>query len=313
MTVKTALVGAVMALAPVSVAQAATLDATELLQQYNVITRGDFTNRTDDIEGNAFIGGNVTSGNIFEFGAQDATPRADVAELVVLGDVDSSINLIRGGNAQRDVFIAGSSNVRFENSAVQTTDANLVPENVIETLDTLSADLAGLEANLSATRGSNRLTLNADGAEDGVAVFDLTVADLNLGEIDALLGDASLVVINVTGGGNIATNFLGNSLPFGAKTIWNFLDADEILFERTFVGQVLAGSAQVSNRGNLEGSLFASSFIQGAEAHINLFDGEIPSFSDDNVPDVTSVPLPAGFLTLFSGVLLLGRLRKRAS
>lgn len=307
-TVKQALLGLSFLLAPISAAHAATLSADELLQQYNVITKGDFINRSDDIEGNAYIGGNLTSGNIFEFGAHDANPRADVAELVVQGNVENSISIIRGGNASRDVFIGGTSNVKFEGSAVQNIDSIFVPENVTQTLDDLALQLSGLSANTTAGRSSNRLTLNANGANDGVAVFDLTFGDLNLGEIDAILGDATLVILNVTGDGRVATNFLGNALPFGTKAIWNFSDATDIVFERTFVGQILAGNATVENRGNIEGSLFANTFIQGAQAHLNSFSGTlIPT------TPVAPVPLPASLGFLLSGAALLAGLRKRKS
>ncbi|MEO9648410.1 MAG: choice-of-anchor A family protein [Roseobacter sp.] len=302
MIYKNGLLAAAVALFPMS-AQAVTLSAPEILQQYNVITRGDFINRSDDIEGNAFIGGNLTSGNQFEFGAQDTSPRSDVAELVILGDVDSSVGLIRGGNAQRDVFIAGSSNAGLQNSAVLTTDASLVPENVFDTLDALSTQLAGLEANSVAGVGTNRLTLDASGTTSGIAIFDLTIADLNLGEVDTILGDAELVVINVFGDGAIATNFLGNSLPFGQKTIWNFTDAEDLVFERTFVGQILAGGATVENRGNIEGTLFAETFVQGSEAHLNRFTGELP--------EVTAVPLPAGGVLLLGGLAFFAGMRRR--
>ena len=96
---KTLFAAAAIAVAPFASAQAATLDAVELLQQFNLITTGDVQVNSLHVHGRALIGGKMT-GNLAEVNHDniDNLVASDFDELI-LGERTSGTNVrvLNGG------------------------------------------------------------------------------------------------------------------------------------------------------------------------------------------------------------------------
>ncbi|WP_375688014.1 collagen-binding domain-containing protein [Pseudooceanicola sp. LIPI14-2-Ac024] len=305
-------IGLALATIPAGFASAATLSATELLQHYSVITSGDFVNSSIDIEGNAYVGGNLTGDALFDFGSHGAQ-RADVAEVVVIGNAAGKTIRGNGGGTTDAVVNGDASGTIGANSTTLVsgpTASALVPDDAIGILNNLSAQLYGLTATATATVSEGKKLNLTAAPTDGVTVYSIDAALLSLanGEINVADNGADLIVINVTGTGNVTSNFVGGGFDsFASKVIWNFVDATDILFDRQFWGQILAPNATVSNNNNLEGALFAKSFVQNGESHVTTFTGELPP--PPSAPP--AVPLPAGLPLLVSALAGVAMLRRR--
>jgi choice-of-anchor A domain-containing protein len=165
----------------------------------------------------------------------------------------------------------------------------------------------------SATSGTGKVTFDATPGADGVAVFNISDAVAFFGsanEFQFNLNGAKSIVINVSGAAGslitIAANFLaGIATELADNTVWNFVDATDIVINNQFGGSILALLANVTNNANIEGTLVAAKVTQNAEIHYN---------GGKDLPPVTKTPIPAAlplFAAALGGLAYVRRVRNR--
>jgi choice-of-anchor A domain-containing protein len=304
---------------------AATLSASELLSQYNLITLQDLT-FSSHTNGRVFVGGDLTSNNAV-FYDRNSGPASDFDEVVVAGNVTgnnlqvgNSGNVAVGGNVNLGVLElngggtanVGGALVATANQGTKNQDvgniADYIPQDVTSVLQGTSAALASETTNSTASLSAGKLLLSGAGAVGSQAVFSINLADFDLiSEVELILGGASSMIINVSGAtATLADNFLGASRLAASSVIWNFYDATALNFTRTFEGTVLAPFANVTSaNSNFEGTLVALNANLTGEVHAQYYTGTLPQ------PPVAAVPLPAGLPLLGAGLLMLGALRRK--
>lgn len=270
-----------------SAAVAASAQAS-VVNNWNLVVTGNWTNNSQDVEGNAFCGGNLSGGSP-TIGSH-LTPGAWVGRdvLAVAGATSvSNINL-QAGNFAHGGAVAG--NVNQNGGGNSHADGTLAAQAVAyaSELSLLSASLRGLAADSVAQYPSGQpgaVRYNATAGADGLAVFNVNAANVfnnNLiQQIELNINDASQIVINVAGttvnfnNGNMVGSW--TSAFARSSVIWNFFEATSLTFDRNFNGAVLAPSAHLTNSTAIDGSVFVSSFTQNGEVHIPFYTGTVPA------------------------------------
>jgi choice-of-anchor A domain-containing protein len=280
-TIRTAALVAIMAATP----------ALASFTQYNLVVTGNLNNQSQDIEGSAFIGGNLSGGAV-NVGTR-LTPAASFVgtDVLTVGGMISSSginlqagNLRRGGS--RSGFLnlnGGGPGVQFDivDSGVSTTAASLAAQ-----MASTSSFLAGLTPNSTAQVPSGQpgpVNFNATPGPDGIAVFNVSGAQVfgSLAQqINLNAGSASSIIINVTGNvnwnsGNMVGAWTGAFAR--SRVLWNFVDATNINLDRNFNGAILAPLAALTNTTAIDGSVFVASFTQRGEVHLPRYEGYIPT------------------------------------
>ncbi|PTD97644.1 collagen-binding domain-containing protein [Pseudothauera lacus] len=331
------LTGALACMACVVNAHAAPLSASEILQQFNLVAFGNVVS-TSDVDGRAYIGGNVSGGDYAQH--PHRLLDSDYAGLVVGGNA-TRVNVNGGGvsiggnlaNAninQGSAHVAGNaSNVNFNGGPAyvggaagasnfnggRTTTATAQPDTAAfeSTLRAFSSQLAGLaDSGSSVAISGNRASFTAIPGANGIAVFDLHNLDtlvLAASEFDFNLGGAQIVIINIDDPIiNIAANFLGGSaLSIATQVIWNFHQATAITLHTQFGGTVLAPNAHLTNYNNIEGSVVVTSLQQHGEIHLQ------PPTTLPPLDPPTGIPAPGTLALLLGSLTLLGlHTRRRA-
>lgn len=285
------------------------MDGPGLTVGGNIATQNLNLNKGGDMK----VGGNLTSNLNANFNGNGT--------LYAKGSVTNNANVnVNGGSAYLGGSVqSGNLNVnggtKNLNSSVPATvvpDVAAEAATIKETLTTYSSYLSNLVSN-STTSGSGKVTFDATPGADGVAVFNISNAVAffqNANEFQFNLNGAKSIVINVTGAANslitIAANFLASiATDLADNTVWNFIDATNIVIDRQFGGSILALLAHVTNNGNIEGTLVAGKVTQNAEIHYN---------GGKNLPPVTKTPIPAAlplFAAALGGLAYARRVRNR--
>ncbi|MDY0870628.1 collagen-binding domain-containing protein [Dongia rigui] len=276
----------------------------------NIATNNLNLNKGGDIK----VGGNITSNLNANFNGN--------GDLYAKGSVTNNANvnanggdIYLGGTVQSGNANANGGGQKFVNSAVPATvvpDVASEAATIKETLTTYSSYLSNLVAN-SATSGTGKVTFDAAPGADGVAVFNISDAVAFFGganEFQFNLNGAKSIVINVSGAAGslitIAANFLaGIATELADNTVWNFVDATDIVINNQFGGSILALLAHVTNNANIEGTLVAGKVTQNAEIHYN---------GGKDLPPVTKTPIPAAlplFAAALGGLAYARRVRNR--
>ena len=272
-------------------ANAATILATEALNQFNLIVFDD-SKSTSDVDGRTFVGGNLSGGNYGQHPA--STPASAYAGLTV-GGTASGLNvngfgIVTGGNlasaninSGSSVVLGNASSVNFNGLAyvagsatasnfngghMTALAASAAAANAADAINPaiIKAELTGLSQQLSVlgSTGSSvaisgsRATFNAVADANGLAVFDLS----------------------------------GSARTVGAISVWNFYNATDLLIKSEFGGVVLAPDANLTNLNNIEGTVVVNSLTQKGEIHLQPFSGDFP-----DEPPSHDVPEP-GLLSL---------------
>jgi choice-of-anchor A domain-containing protein len=280
-----------MAAAVAGPARAASPTAKDILSSFNLVTTGNVSTQSD-IVGDAVVGGNL-SGATF-FGGGSNIPSSP--DLYVFGKLNSSLNLNSGGS----LYYAGSPSqpVNYNGGGKHYTTLPNALSSYTDPLTALSAQLS----DLTATTGTSFVNgkFNA-GSNTGIVVFDIKGSTLTS---DLVNHDFSFTGKGVT---SYIINVIGNFTD-PSSTHFN-VDQEDALFNfenaaTVNLGQwgasILAPDAAltITGGGNIEGSVFAKSFLGGGELHNdNLFDGALPT---------TAVPEPSTWAMLLAGFVGLG-------
>lgn len=323
-------------------AQVAGIDA---LKEWNLIVLGDLTS-SSEVEGRTFVAGNL-NGNSSNYQIRTPAPSPrGTPGLTVVGDVNGSHKNLNNGSG---AVVGGNVNSGFNlNGAPQTvqvggTISNTnVNQNTVRSglsasdpsfsvnlnqqasllgtsLTGLSQDLKGLTANSTLTVNGNRGVFNAQPGSDGVAVFNITAADLDrIGEIQFNLNGADTAIVNVSGTSiTLNDNFLGGTNGLGEHVIWNFPDAQTVNTTTAWGGSVLAPSAAATTGNYIEGSAVFGSLVQNGEFHLGTYNGNYnpplnPPGGSSSGGDGGPSPVPEEAVGLFAlGALGLWAIRRR--
>lgn len=328
---------ALFAAAPASAQSVAGLDA---LRTWNLIVLGDLTS-SSEVEGRTFVGGNL-NGNSSNYQIANPAPSPlGIPGLTVVGDVNGSTKNLNNGSG---AVIGGNVNSGFNlNGAAQTvkvggTIANTnVNQNTVQSglaasdpgfsvnlkqqgsllnssLTDLSKTLGGLDSNSNLVIAGNRGTFNAVPGSDGVAVFNITAADLDkIGEIQFNLNGADTAIVNVTGANvTLNDNFLGGTQGLGEHVIWNFPDATTLNATTAWGGSVLAPTAGATTGNYIQGSAVFGSLVQNGEFHLGTYTGTYTPPGTTTPGGGDPSPIPEEAVGLFAlGTLAIWMMRRR--
>ncbi|MGE0665100.1 MAG: choice-of-anchor A family protein [Sphingomonadales bacterium] len=337
---KTLLTAFVLVLACAAPAFAAAVVSTDALREWNLIVFGDVTS-SSEVEGRTFIGGNLSGGSsnyMIHTPAASPTGQPGLTVVgnvtgshkslnngsgaVVGGDVTSGFNL--NGPAQT-VKVGGTiANTNVNQNTVQSglagsnqyflSDLNQQKSLLQSSLTDLSGSLSQLASNSTVTVANNRATFVSAPNASGLAVFNMTAAQLaGASEIALNVNGADTVIINVSGENiALAKNFLGGTTGLGEKVIWNFHQAKNFSLSTAWGGSVLAPLAAASTSNYIEGSAVFASLQQNGEMHLGTYKGGyypplVPPGGDTSPGGggSTRVPEPASWLILLGALALL--------
>lgn len=324
---------------------------TDVLRTWNLVVLGDLTS-SSEVEGRTFVGGNL-NGNSSNYQIQPiAASATGTPGLTVVGDVNGGAkNLnngsgaIVGGNvnsglnlngAAQTVRVGGSiSNTNVNNNTVTAGLSASDPsfsQNLTQQSSLIQTSMTGLSTTMSQqavnsqlTISGNRGTFNAQPDANGVAVFNISSADLDrIGEIQFNLNGADTAIVNVSGTSiSLNDNFLGGTQNLGEHVIWNFPDAKDLSLTTAWGGSVLAPGAAATTGNYIQGSAVFGSLVQNGEMHVGTYTGSYnPAPSDPGTSTGSStssggtkVPEPGmlGLLAAAAGGLLFWRRRRAAA
>jgi choice-of-anchor A domain-containing protein len=297
--------GAILAAIAAPGAFAGALDAGTILQDFNAVVYGNGSTQSD-IEGAAVIGGNFSGATMYN-NPTSSTP-AGYGALTVFGNTSgNSININNGGSA----YVAGTqgANINFNGGGSYIGSPSSTIGDFENSLNSLSQSLSQLSATgVLPTAGNNEVITATPGA-NGVAVFNITAAQLALiPSFQINMNGASSVIFNVSG---TTVNFNANdeSGVAGANNIiWNFYAATSVNITTQIGGTVLATLANVTNQNQIDGALVANSWNGTGELHDYGFDGVLPTA--DVVAATASVPEPASLVIFGAGLAGLGMIQR---
>lgn len=335
-------------------ADPALIAGTDVLRTWNLVVLGDLTS-SSEVEGRTFVGGDL-NGNSSNYQIQPipasstGTPGLTVvgnvnggaknlnngSGAIVGGNVTSGLNL---NGAAQTVLVGGSiSNTNVNNNTVTAGLATSNPsfsqdlgqqKSLIETsMNGLSHTMSTQAANSQLAISGNRGTFNAQPDSSGVAVFNITAADLDkIGEIQFNLNGADTAIVNVSGSAvTLNDNFLGGTQNLGQHVIWNFPDAKNLSLTTAWGGSVLAPLADANTANYIQGSAVFGSLTQNGEMHIGTYTGGYnPAPSDPGTSSSggstsssggsNAVPEPGmlGMLAIALGGLMFWRRRRVAA
>lgn len=289
--------GSAALLAGAPAAFAGPLTAAEILRQYNTVIYGN-AGTFADIEGAAVIGGNFSGATVYNVPAH-AQPAAGA--LTVYGNTSGNpINIDNGGNA----YVGGNRGaiVNFNGGGGYLGASPYVIDDFRTPLNALSAALAALDATAAMPAPDNNVVIRAMPGSDGIAVFDLTAAQLAaFPSFSVDLNGAESVIFNVSGSSATFQANEQNPTSGANDIIWNFHEATgQVSFNTQIGGSVLAPYASVRNNNQIDGFLVAQSWTGQGELHDWPFTGRLPGGGASAVPEPGSVILLTGALALLA-------------
>ncbi len=293
---------------------------------YNVFTFGNFQSQNIDSGGAIAIGGNLAlSGyNIAQNPMIPSSYASSVYSMIVggqfsgttsvasgkayVGSKASGSNIYLNGSGSPTLTVGGTSPIDF--SAAQsalTSESTLLSQQI---------------SNATVQASGNNLTINT-GSTVGTYYVTMTAAQLAIATaLNITFATGSTLVINVSGTSssipNIGMTVNGGSVTGDATTsaarnlLFNFYQANSLVFNGSLIGSVLAPQATVTAPANLQldGQLVANKYIgKGTvsnpggdiEFHNFQFNGNIPS----------SIPEPGTWLLSGAGIAALGWMKRR--
>jgi choice-of-anchor A domain-containing protein len=281
-------------------AQTKAITGIDALREWNLVVLGNLES-SSEVEGRTFVGGNL-SGNSSNYGIRATTSPNGQPGLTVVGNVTGSHkNLNSGSGAVIGGNVSSGFNLNGPNQTVKVggtiSNTNVNQNSVISNLDasnpafglglqqnkaelkssmgSLSFEMGTLKSNSQLTVQGNRGTFTAQPNAQGLAVFNVTAADLDkIGEIQFNLNGADTAIVNVSGRSiDLNDNFLGGTNNLGERVIWNFPEAEELKLTTAWGGSVLAPLGDAETRNYIQGSAVFGNLKQNGEMHIGTFKG----------------------------------------
>lgn len=320
-------------------AAATPLSAQQILNQFNAVVLTDLQSHSH-VDGRTWVGGTASGGDYAQHPKD--MPASAYAGLTVMGNarelkVNASGAVIGGAlsgatiNAGSGVIYGDVSNSNLNGPAwiggslkdsntnggrLPALDSGMQANADAAHSTDFSARLGALSASLGKMNGTGssvtfngygKATFTAVANANGVAVFNLIDAGIfQASEFEFHLGNATTVILNASDtSATIGANFLGNSAQaLGSKLIWNFQNATSITTNAQFGGAILAPSARLTNKQNIEGGVFVKSLDQHGELHLQPFDGNLD-------PGPSPLPEPGSGVLLLAGALMLVLTRRK--
>ena len=290
----------ISALALPAVAQNKPIAGIDALREWNLVVLGNLES-SSDVEGRTFVGGNLT-GNSSNYATRATSSPNGQPGLTVVGNVTGSHKNLNngsgaaiGGNVSSGFSLNGANQTVKVGGAISNTNVNQnivisnldasnpafglgLQQNKTElksSLGSLSFDMGTLAANSQLSVQGNRGTFNAQPNAQGLAVFNITAADLDrIGEIQFNLNGADTAIVNVSGRSiNLNDNFLGGTNNLGERVIWNFPEAEDLKLTTAWRGSVLAPLADAETRSPVQGSAVFGNLKQYGAMQIGTFKG----------------------------------------
>lgn len=296
-----AVVAASLAALPVLAQSGSSITGIDALKEWNLVVLGNLES-SSEVEGRTFVGGNLT-GNSSNYNIRGGTPSAnDQPGLTVVGDVtgghknlNNGSGAVVGGNvssgfnlngAPQTVKVGGTiSNTNVNQNTVLSNLGTSDPAFTVklqqqksdlkDSMGSLSYAMGTLTSNSQLSIQGNRGIFNAQPDAKGMAVFNISAADLDkIGEIQFNLNGADTAIINVSGRTiNLNDNFLDGTNNLGEHVIWNFPDAEELNVTTAWGGSVLAPLADAETRNYIQGSAVFGNLKQNGEMHVGTYNG----------------------------------------
>ncbi|WP_043603746.1 choice-of-anchor A family protein [Novosphingobium sp. Rr 2-17] len=321
------------------------ISGMDVLRTWNLVVLGDLTS-SSEVEGKTFVGGDLNGNSSnYQISSSVSTTSTGTPGLTVVGDVNGGAKNLNngsgavvGGNVNSGLNLNGATqtvqvggtisntnvNQNTVTSGLSSTDPsfsqNLTQQaSLIETsMTSLSHSMSQQTANSQLTISGNTGTFSAQPDASGVAVFNISSADLDkIGEIKFELNGADTVIVNVSGSAiKLDDNFLGGTQNLGEHVIWNFYEADTLSLTTAWGGSVLAPEADATTSNYIQGSAVFGSLVQNGEMHVGTYSGNYEAPSDPGTPgssgDPSSVPEPGmvGMLAVAVGALVFWRRRR---
>lgn len=286
-------------------ASAALIDDSAILQDFNAVI---YTNGSTsaDVEGAIVVGGNFSGATVYN--NPTASQPSGYGALTVFGSTSGNpINIDNGGNA----YVGGTTGatINFNGGGGYIGSPGNTITDFETALTSLSTSLSTLAATGTLPTPANNEVITAIPNADGIAVFNITAAQLAaIPSFTINLNGATSVIFNVSGS-SVTFNANDESGTAGANNIiWNFYQATSVNVDTQIGGTVLAPEAAVTNDNQIDGALIANSWTGQGELHDYAFDGTLPAA---DAP--ASVPEPASLVLVAAGLLALSLLRRRLS
>ncbi|KQQ47173.1 hypothetical protein ASF61_00505 [Duganella sp. Leaf126] len=250
--------------------------------------------------GSTYIGGNASSSNF----NGDAWVQGTASSVNFNGKQHAG-SYSNVNNINNNKLTAKTAVMNSTLAASTTTSFTNVMNNMSTKLSALKGT-AGSAVNFS--NNDHQVTFSGKGDAHGVLVFDLTALDskifsTNTTDISFNLTNASTVIFNTDNKSLSLTANFNQAQALGSSLIWNFAGASSVTVNRTFGGQVLVADGTFSNQGgaNIEGGVYAKSFIQNGEVHLQQFSGSL----------ATAVPEAETSAMMLAGLGLLAFVARR--
>lgn len=300
------------AVTPALASGSATQGLTDL-RQVNLFVSGNLRGGGQDVEGKAFIGGNLSAGTFNGADSHGPFAASALPSLTVGGNVGGNVNInnfnsdapgflganiggsggtysINGGGSK--LYVGGTvGNYNANGATFQQHVAGLQSSIASQTV-TILADIKSLStvlAALATTTGSsynnsnqnNDIFTAVDGGK-GYAVINITggqsafnsASNFNY-SIPTVAGGGFLpTIVNISGSKDYTLNANSNLSQYDGAVLFNFVDAKTITFNRQVNASVLAPLATISNSTPIEGSVAVANFVQGGEVHLGTFLGQ---------------------------------------
>lgn len=334
-----------------ALAQSKAITGIDALREWNLVVLGNLDS-SSEVEGRTFVGGNLT-GNSSNYGIRATSSPNGQPGLTVVGNVNGGHkNLNNGSGAVVGGNVTSGFNLNGPNQTVQVggmiRNTNVNQNSVLSNLDasnpsfglalqqqksdlkssmgSLSFEMGTLKSNSQLAVQGNRGTFTAQPNAQGLAVFNITAADLDkIGEIQFNLNGADTAIVNVGGRSiDLNDNFLGGTNNLGERVIWNFPEAEDLKLTTAWGGSVLAPLADAETRNYIQGSAVFGNLKQNGEMHIGTFKGGYStspssgsSGGDSSTGGGGAEPVPEpGMIGLFglgvAGLMLWRGRRRRA-